>query len=261
MKKFIAFLISFVLLAALTGCSAASVTNASVDENGHLILSLSDGKTIDAGLIKGDKGDQGEMGIQGEKGEKGEKGDQGPQGVPGEKGADGERGPKGDRGEAGPQGAAGPAGAPGRDGTAASSAEKNLANIPLGTDFGCYPNKEFDWVVSDTSCPLYNETIHISSISAILMQKNSLDDSSKDFSIRYGKRGEFAPYIIQVTISGYTDISNSGKDFSVILRDVGTETYYFYDTAIQSDGSFSVSYDQNWSFVPTLHFLSIESAS
>lgn len=63
MKKFIAFLISFVLLAALTGCSAASVTNASVDENGHLILSLSDGKTIDAGLIKGDKGDQGEMGI------------------------------------------------------------------------------------------------------------------------------------------------------------------------------------------------------
>lgn len=70
MKKFIAFLISFVLLAALTGCSAASVTNASVDENGHLILSLSDGKTIDAGLVKGDKGDQGEMGIQGEKGRK-----------------------------------------------------------------------------------------------------------------------------------------------------------------------------------------------
>ena len=63
MKKFIAFLISFVLLAALTGCSAASVTNASVDENGHLILSLSDGKTIDAGLVKGDKGDQGEMGM------------------------------------------------------------------------------------------------------------------------------------------------------------------------------------------------------
>lgn len=258
MKKFIAFLISFVLLAALTGCSAASVTNASVDENGHLILSLSDGKTIDAGLVKGD---QGEMGIQGEKGEKGEKGDQGPQGIPGEKGADGERGPKGDRGEAGAQGAPGPAGAPGKDGTTISSTSKSLSDIPLGTDFGCYPNKEFDWVVSDEYCKLYNETIHISFISAILIRKKSFDDSSKDFSIRYGKRGEFAPYIIQVTISGYTDISNSGKDFSVILRDVGTETYYFYDTAIQSDGSFSVSYDQNWSFVPTLQFLSIESAS
>lgn len=139
MKKFIAFLISFVLLAALTGCSAASVTNASVDENGHLILSLSDGKTIDAGLIKGDKGDQGEMGIQGEKGEKGEKGDQGPQGVPGEKGADGERGPKGDRGEAGPQGAAGPAGAPGRDGTAASSAEKKPCKYTFGDGFRLLP--------------------------------------------------------------------------------------------------------------------------
>lgn len=258
MKKFIAFLISFVLLAALTGCSAASITNASVDENGHLILSLSDGKTIDAGLVKGDKGDQGEMGIQGEKGEKGEKGDQGPQGMPGEKGADGKRGPKGDKGEAGPQGAAGPAGAPGRDGITASSAEKNLANIPLGTDFGCYPNKEFDWVVSDTSCPLYNETIHISSISAILTQKNSFDDSSKDFSIRYGRHGEFAPYIIQVTINGYTDASNANKGFSILLKDTATESYYFYEPTVKSDGTFSVCHDQNWSSVPSLQFSSIE---
>ena len=259
MKKFIAFLISFVLLAALTGCSAASVTNASVDENGHLILSLSDGKTIDAGLVKGDKGDQGEMGIQGEKGEKGEKGDQGSQGIPGEKGADGERGPKGDRGEAGAQGAPGPAGAPGKDGTTISSTSKSLSDIPLGTDFGCYPNKEFDWVVSDESCPLYNETIHISSISAILIKKNSFDDSSKDFSLRHND--DFAPYIIQVTINGYADASSSGKYLSVILKDVGTESYYFYDTTIQSDGTFSVSYDQNWSFVPTLQFSSIEHCS
>lgn len=258
MKKFIAFLISFVLLAALTGCSAASVTNASVDENGHLILSLSDGKTIDAGLVKGDKGDQGEMGIQGEKGEKGEKGDQGPQGIPGEKGADGERGPKGDRGEAGAQGAPGPAGAPGKDGATISSTSKSLSDIPLGTDFGCYPNKEFDWVVSDTSCPLYNETIHISSISAILTQKNSFDDSSKDFSIRYGRHGEFAPYIIQVTINGYTDASNANKGFSILLKDTATESYYFYEPTVKSDGTFSVCHDQNWSSVPSLQFSSIE---
>lgn len=256
MKKFIAFLISFVLLAALTGCSAASVTNASVDENGHLILSLSDGKTIDAGLVKGDKGDQGEMGIQGEKGEKGEKGDQGPQGIPGEKGADGERGPKGDRGEAGAQGAPGPAGAPGKDGATISSTSKSLSDIPLGTDFGCYPNKEFDWVVSDEYCKLYNETIHISSISAILTQKNSFDDSSKDFSIRY--YDEFAPYIIQVTINGYADVSNANKGFAIILRDTATNSYFNYFTVIQSDGTFSVCCDQNWSFVPTLRFSTIE---
>lgn len=259
MKKFAFLFVSLVLSVMLIGCSSASIESASVNENGHLILFMSDGKSIDAGVVKGDKGDQGEAGPQGEKGDKGDTGDQGPQGMPGEKGADGKRGPKGDKGEAGPQGAAGPAGAPGRDGITASSAEKNLANIPLGTDFGCYPNKEFDWIVSVESCPLYNETVHISSISAILTNKNSFDESSKDSSLRHND--EFAPYIIQVTISGYTDISNSGKDFSVILRDVGTETYYFYDTAIQSDGSFSVSYDQNWSFVPTLQFLSIESAS
>lgn len=258
MKKFIAFLISFVLLAALTGCSAASVTNASVDENGHLILSLSDGKTIDAGLVKGDKGDQGEMGIHGEKGEKGEKGDQGPQGIPGEKGADGERGPKGDKGETGAQGAPGPAGAPGKDGTSISATSKSLSDIPLGTDFGCYPNKEFDWIVSVESCPLYNETVHISSISAILTNKNSFDDSSKDFSIRYGRHGEFAPYIIQVTINGYTDASNANKGFSILLKDTATESYYFYEPTVKSDGTFSVCHDQNWSSVPSLQFSSIE---
>lgn len=252
MKKFIAFLISFVLLAALTGCSAASVTNASVDENGHLILSLSDGKTIDAGLVKGD---QGEMGIQGEKGEKGEKGDQGPQGIPGEKGADGERGPKGDRGEAGAQGAPGPAGAPGKDGTTISSTSKSLSDIPLGTDFGCYPNKEFDWVVSDESCPLYNETVHISSISAILTNKNSFDESSKDSSLRHND--EFAPYIIRVTINGYTDASNANKGFSILLKDTATEFYYSYEPTIKSDGTFSVCHDQNWSSIPSLQFSSI----
>lgn len=256
MKKFIAFLISFVLLAALTGCSAASVTNASVDENGHLILSLSDGKPIDAGLVKGDKGDQGEMGIQGEKGEKGEKGDQGPQGIPGEKGADGERGPKGDRGEAGAQGAPGPAGAPGKDGTTISSTSKSLSDIPLGTDFGCYPNKEFDWIVSVESCPLYNETVHISSISAILTNKNSFDESSKDSSLRHND--EFAPYIIQVTINGYADASNANKGFEIILRDISTNSYYNYFATIQSDGTFSVCYNQNWSFVPNLQFSTIE---
>lgn len=256
MKKFAFLFVSLVLSVMLIGCSSASVESASVNENGHLILFMSDGKSIDAGVVKGDKGDQGEAGPQGEKGDKGDTGDQGPQGIPGEKGADGKRGPKGDKGEAGPQGAAGPAGAPGRDGATASSAEKSLANIPLGTDFGCFPNKEFDWVVSDTSCPLYNETIHISSISAILTQKNSFDDSSKDFSIRH--YDEFAPYIIQVTINGYADTSNANKGFAIILRDTATNSYSNYFTVIQSDGTFSVCCDQNWSFVPTLRFSTIE---
>ena len=51
------------------GCSAAvSVVGANIDEEGHLVLSMSDGSTIDAGYAKGEKGDKGDIGPQGPQG-------------------------------------------------------------------------------------------------------------------------------------------------------------------------------------------------
>lgn len=120
MKKLLALIIAAALCAGLCGCaSTVRVSGAQIDADGHLILSMSDGSTLDAGLArgekgeKGDKGDKGEQGIQGLPGEKGEKGDKGDRGPRGEKG---ERGAQGIQGERGATGYSGGSGASGRDG-------------------------------------------------------------------------------------------------------------------------------------------------
>ena len=105
MKKLLALVIAAALCAGLCGCaSTVSVSGAQIDADGHLILSMSDGSTLDAGLARG------------EKGEKGDKGEQGIQGLPGEKGEKGERGAQGIQGERGAAGYSGGSGASGRDG-------------------------------------------------------------------------------------------------------------------------------------------------
>ena len=91
----------------LSGYVAKGVGNASQ-------IQFADGQTfqdkLDAGTLKGDKGDRGaqgpqgekgDPGIQGEKGEKGDPGERGPQGIQGEQGI---QGLKGDTGEQGPKG-------------------------------------------------------------------------------------------------------------------------------------------------------------
>ena len=71
------------------GGGGKSVTDAQVNEDGDLIITLSDGTTINAGHVVGAEGEQGPAGPKGDTGE------QGPQG------------PKGDTGDTGPQGPAG----------------------------------------------------------------------------------------------------------------------------------------------------------
>lgn len=81
MKKLIALFLVALMLVTAAGCaSAVSVVSAQIDGDGHLILSMSDGKTLDAGLARGGQGDEGP---QGEKGDTGAQGVQGEQGISG----------------------------------------------------------------------------------------------------------------------------------------------------------------------------------
>lgn len=133
------------------GSGGASVTDAAINEDGHLIITLSTGETIDAGYAVGPVGAPGSAGKDGKdgigiqsveqtttstedggtnvvtvtktdgttsaftvrNGSKGSEGDTGPQGPKGEKGDRGETGPQGPQGEVGPQG---PQGIQGPDG-------------------------------------------------------------------------------------------------------------------------------------------------
>lgn len=101
------------------GGGGKSVTDAQVNEDGDLIITLSDGTTINAGHVvgadgaQGPEGPQGPPGAEGEQGPAGPKGDtgeQGPQRSKGDTGAQGLQGPKGDQGEPGIQGPQGPKG-------------------------------------------------------------------------------------------------------------------------------------------------------
>jgi hypothetical protein len=107
--------LSFTLLPMTTqgppgpqGTAGVSITGATVDVNGHLILTYSNATTSDAGLVASTiPGPIGPMGIPG------------PQGLPGVAGPAGASitGPQGPNGPAGPAGSAGLNGQPGMNGT------------------------------------------------------------------------------------------------------------------------------------------------
>ena len=63
------------------GEDGVGVDSLTVDGNGNLIVSLSDGRQINCGIVRGEKGDAGAQGPQGEKGDTGEKGDKGEDGL------------------------------------------------------------------------------------------------------------------------------------------------------------------------------------
>ena len=89
------------------GVDGVGISTATIDASGHLILTLTNGNTIDAGSAKGDKGDTGATGATGSQGPQGEQGIQGIQGETGATGATGPQGPQGPTGAIGPQGPAG----------------------------------------------------------------------------------------------------------------------------------------------------------
>ena len=83
------------------------------DKTYKMVVTLSNGDTVDAGTFvapQGPQGVKGDTGAQGPQGVKGDTGAQGPQGVKGDTGAQGPQGPAGPQGPVGPQGPQGPSG-------------------------------------------------------------------------------------------------------------------------------------------------------
>lgn len=96
---FLAIILVISLLTGCTGKPGESVTSANVNGSGHLVLTLSNGSTLDAGYVVGPQGATGAVGATG---------------------ATGSAGPTGPAGPAGPTGPTGATGANGTGGTLAS---------------------------------------------------------------------------------------------------------------------------------------------
>jgi hypothetical protein len=80
-------------LIRVAGLLGKDIQSAAINDSGHLILTLTDGTPLDAGVAKGAQGEKGPTGPAGPQGPKGDAGDTGPQGP---KGDTGPQGPKGD---------------------------------------------------------------------------------------------------------------------------------------------------------------------
>mgnify|MGYP003186488586 CR=1 FL=1 len=91
----------------LHGLVSRGVKAAEVTDEGHLVLTLTDGSRADLGSVLGPQGARGEQGLPGPKGETG---------AQGQPGAQGPAGPAGPADPAGPQGEPGPKGDPGPQG-------------------------------------------------------------------------------------------------------------------------------------------------
>ena len=116
------------------GPKGLGISSVELDIDGHLVCTMTDGSTIDAGSLDelgaasgtkgssvvyssgGGRGEQGETGPQGPQGATGATGAQGIQGIQGPAGADGQDGNDGATGATGATGAQGPQGATGAAG-------------------------------------------------------------------------------------------------------------------------------------------------
>ncbi len=87
-----------------------------VQSTGHLFIYSDFNKFIDAGEVRGPRGEQGPKGEQGPQGIQGVQGEIGPQGIQGPRGEQGPPGKDGEQGPLGPQGETGPVGPKGDQG-------------------------------------------------------------------------------------------------------------------------------------------------
>ena len=92
----------------LHGLVSRGVKAAEVTDEGHLVLTLTDGSRADLGSVLGPQGARGEQGLPGPKGETGTQGQTGAQGPAGPAGVQGPIGPIGPIGPTGPCGPIGP---------------------------------------------------------------------------------------------------------------------------------------------------------
>ena len=150
MRKFLCLMLIAIMLLSV-GCSAAvSVVGANINDDGNLILSMSDGSTIDAGYAKGDKGDQGDIGPQGPQGIQGPQGEVGPQGPKGERGPQGE---KGDTGAAGRDGVDGKDGTDGKDGASGAAGQTPY----IGENGNWWIGSEDTGIIAKTTDFIFND--------------------------------------------------------------------------------------------------------
>ncbi len=110
------------------GDAGTGITSALINEEGELVVTYTDGSSVNLGVVVGEDGQDGADGAPGKDGVDGEDGAPGKDGVDGEDGAPGKDGVDGEDGAPGKDGVDGEDGAPGKDGADGVGIESILIN-------------------------------------------------------------------------------------------------------------------------------------
>lgn len=190
------------------GEDGVSVTGAAINGSGHLIVTLSDGSTIDAGLAKGADGAAGATGPKGDTGDTGAAST-----VPGP------QGPKGDTGDTGPAGADGVDGADGANGQGvptggttgqilAKSSATNYATQWIDAPTGGGGGTGKPWYFDP---PLASQ---ITLISGDATQLTIADDADVGLMVKSGA----SPASGDISRIGYRTLTNKALDWDVMVH-------------------------------------------
>lgn len=111
----------------------------------------------------------------------------------------------------------------------------SIADIPVGTKFPCYPNKEFDWVDEESG-----KTIHVTSINVELTAKNDFDAWAENPDLR-NTYSFYSPYTVTASISGFVVDADSGT-VEIVLKsnDNGFAQASSTINNVNNDGTFQV---------------------
>lgn len=111
----------------------------------------------------------------------------------------------------------------------------DLSKIEVGAEIPVYPNCEFDYVLTphiEGSESNKEYTFHISSFTATLIKKNSIQEGDK-------LTEAFYPFEVQVSVAGYTSQDLAGYTLSVIIWHESLFDLSNIRCQISSSGSFS----------------------
>ena len=250
MKRALVFVLVFIMLLSAGCSSAVSVVGANINNEGHLVLSMSDGSTIDAGYARGEQGEQGEKGEIGPQGPQGEKGIDGVDGLGIKKAAVNDDGHLmirltddtlidtgyvvGADGKDGIDGKDGSDGSDGKDGN--GNGVLMLADCPIGTTFPCYPNTEFDFKMHNKQGA--GTSVHVKLMTLTLTAKYNSADALEDYTVNHSY---FRPYVLSLRVEGNAEPQFSGKCINVIFKEDAFD--YYVQGYINTDGSFDVTTD------------------
>lgn len=115
-----------------------------------------------------------------------------------------------------------------------------MIDVPMGTQFTCYPQAPYAFIIREnTPEGIVDINVNITSFTAELTEKNV-------FSGVFENNSQYNPFVTTVTIKGYVDLSQAGRELTIVYRTDVLGGEYMARGTVDSNGNFEVVENQYW---------------